>query len=47
MEMNKMKMYTYLGILGIVEMRWPELGDFWSGDYRIIQKTNETNKTIN
>jgi hypothetical protein len=32
LEMARMR----INILGKSEMRWPEEGDFWSGDYRII-----------
>ena len=31
-EMTKMK----IDILGIAEMRWPNNGDFWSGEHRVI-----------
>ncbi|XP_039285273.1 craniofacial development protein 2-like [Nilaparvata lugens] len=32
MEMERME----LDVLGVAEMRWPQPGDFWSGNYRII-----------
>lgn len=31
-EMEKMN----VDVLGIAEMRWPDGGDFWSGEYRVI-----------
>ena len=32
MEMRRLD----LDVLGISEMKWPEEGDFWSGNYRIV-----------
>lgn len=40
MEMERMD----LQILGIAEMRWPQAGDFWSGNYRIIHSGTENAK---
>lgn len=42
LEMLKLEMARLeLSILGISEMRWPQRGDFWSGDYRVIHSGNE------
>uniref|UniRef100_A0A8D8R613 Craniofacial development protein 2 n=1 Tax=Cacopsylla melanoneura TaxID=428564 RepID=A0A8D8R613_9HEMI len=40
MEMTNMD----LDVLGIAEMRWPDEGDFWSGEYRIIHSGTIENK---
>ncbi|KAG8234400.1 hypothetical protein J437_LFUL014658 [Ladona fulva] len=32
MEMEKMN----VRVLGMAEMRWPDNGDIWSGDYHVI-----------
>lgn len=40
MEMTNMN----LDVLGIAEMRWPDEGDFWSGEYRIIHSGTIENK---
>lgn len=36
-EMKRLK----IDILGILEMRWPQSGDFWTGEYRIIYSGTE------
>ena len=41
LEMLKLEMRKLeINALGISEMRWPQKGDFWSGEYRVIHTGN-------